>query len=413
MFWANLALGFVAALTLVLIAPFVGDLYKQPSVTALLRILSVAFVISGAAVLQQALLERHLRMRRLAILELVAATAGSVGAVLIAFWGGGVWSLVAMSLITSAVNSALLWIASKWRPSWVFSWPDLQSMLNFSLNLTGFNVVNYFVRNADNLLVGRYLGSEALGYYSMAYRILLLPLTNISSVTERVMFPVYSRIYADLERIRRGYLQTVRGIALITFPLMCGVFALRTPFVLAVFGEEWRPLIVLTAILAPVGLIQSIATSVGSIFMARGRTRLQFMYGLATGVLAVAAFIIGLRWGVYGVAGAYAVFVLAATYPSFAIPFALIDLRFRSFLRALWSIALASAVMCLALAVLEAPTMDRIGPALTLLVLVPLGVAIYALVLRLTDASPLREVIAALRSRPEPGDALVDEAPAE
>jgi len=407
-FWATLALGFLSALTMVLIAPLVGDLYKQPSVALLLRVLSIAFVISGAAVLQQALLERHLRMRQLAILELISAAAGSFLAILVAFLGGGVWSLVTMSLTTAAVNSALLWVANSWRPSRVFSWSDFRSVLNFSLNLTGFNIINYFVRNADNLLVGRYLGSVALGYYSMAYRILLFPLANISSVMGRVMFPVYSRISTDLERFRRGYLLTARAISLATFPLMCGVFALRTPFVLAVFGEKWRPLIVLVAILAPVGLIQSVATTTGSIFMARGRTRLQFMYGLVTGVLAVAAFIIGLRWGVYGVAGAYAVFVLGATYPSFVIPFRLIDLRFGTFLRALWSIVFASSVMCLALVGLERLATGRFGPVPTLLVLVPLGVGIYALALRVTDPSPVREVLAALRSRPEPGDTLVD-----
>lgn len=412
-FWANLGLGVFAALTLVLIAPFVGRFYHQPSVALLLDVLSLAFVISGAAVLQQALLERHLRMRRLALLELISAAAGSIAGIAVALWGGGVWSLVTMTLATAAANSALLWIASRWRPSGVFSWSDLRSVLNFSLNLTGFNVVNYFVRNADNLLVGRYLGSQALGYYSMAYRILLLPITNISSVTQRVMFPVYSRIYSDLERIRRGYLQSVRGIALIAFPLMCGVFALRTPLVLAVFGEKWQPLIVLLAILAPIGLIQSVATTVGSIYMARGRTRLLFMYGLVTGILAVAAFIIGLRWGIYGVAGAYAVFVLGITYPSFAIPFRLIDLRFGAFLRALRSIMFASAVMCLALVGLEALAIDKLGSVLTLLILVPAGAAIYAAVLRVIDPSPMREVLAALRSRPEPGDTLIDQPASE
>jgi O-antigen/teichoic acid export membrane protein len=407
-FWVTVALGFLSSVVMVMIAPLVGDIYRQPEVTPVLRVLSIAFIVSGVTVLQQALLERRLQMRRLAILELVSAVAGSILAVVLAFLGAGVWSLVAMTLMTAAVNSILLWKACDWQPSRTFSRVDFRSVLSFSLNLTGFNIINYVVRNADNLLVGRYLGSGPLGFYSMAYRILLFPLTNISSVTGRVMFPVYSRISSDFERFRRGYLLAARAIALVTFPLMCGVFALRTPFVLAVFGEKWQPLIPLIAILAPVGLIQSVATTTGSIFMATGRTRLQFLYGLVTGVLAVAAFIIGLKWGVNGVAAAYAVFVLIVTYPSFAIPFRLIELRFGTFLHSLRTITVASVIMLAALIGCAHLASGRIGPFVTLLVLVPLGAGVYAAVLRLIDPSPAREVLAALRSRPQEGDAIGD-----
>jgi O-antigen/teichoic acid export membrane protein len=401
-YWINVGLGLLAAVSLTLIAPLVADLYHQPRVTGVLRALSIGFALSGLAVLQQTLFERQLRMRRLAVVEVFSAALGSAVAILVAAAGWGVWSLVVLSLVTAATNSLLLWLWSTWRPSLSFSSADLRSLLHFTLNLAGFNVVNYFVRNADNFVVGRYLGSQPLGYYSMAYRILLFPLVNISSVAERVMFPVFSRVQDDLEKLRRGFLLTARAIALVTFPLMCGVFALRRPFVLAVFGEKWLPLIKLVAILAPVGLVQSVITVLGAVYLARGRTDIQFIYGTITGVMAVGAFIVGLHWGVTGVAAAYAIFVAVTIYPCLAIPFGLIKLRFRVFLRALSTIGLASATMCGALIGVQALLPAGTSPTLTLLLLVPAGGALYLLILRIIDKRPLAEVVAALRSRSGP-----------
>ena len=398
-FWANAGFGLLATLTLVLAAPLIADFYHEAAVTAVVRALSVAFLISALGVLQQSVMERQLRMRRLATLEVSAVAAGSVAAIIAAVAGWGVWSLVVQSLVTAACNTALLWIVSGWFPSWQFSLTELKTTMRFSLSLTGFNVINYFARNADNLLVGRYLGSTALGYYSLAYRILLFPISSISTVVSRVAFPVYSRIRDDLERFRRGYLLAARAIALLTFPLMLGLFALRVPFVLAVFGEEWRPMALLLAILAPVGMLQSVGTTVGTIYMAMGRTDWQLGWGLFSGLVVVAGFVVGLRWGIYGVGAAYAIVSTALSYPGFAIPFRLIGLRIRDLLAALWSIALASCVMCAALIGAETMLPADTRPWMTLAVLVPLGVALYVGVLRVVDVTPMREVLTALRSR--------------
>lgn len=398
-FWANVGFGLLATLALFLMAPLIADFYHDASVTPIVRALSAAFFISALGVLQQSVMERRLHMQRLATLEVSAVAAGSAAAIIAALAGWGVWSLVVQSLVTAALTTTLLWVASDWRPSWHFSLTELKSTMRFSLSLTGFSVVNYFARNADNLLVGRYLGSQALGYYSLAYRILLFPLSSISSVVGRVAFPVYSRIQDDLERFRRGYLLAARAIALVTFPLMLGLLALRDPFVLAVFGEEWRPVALLLVILAPVGMVQSVVTTVGSIYMATGRTDWQLWWGLFYGFVVVAGFVVGLRWGIVGVACAYAIVTVALSYPDLAIPFHLIGLRFRDFLAALWSITLASCVMCVALVGAQAMLPAETRPWMTLAALVPLGVALYVGVLRVIDVTPMREVLTALKSR--------------
>ena len=110
----------------------------------------------------------------------------------------------------------------------------------FSLNLTGFNVFNYFARNADNFLIGRYLGAQDLGYYDLAYRLMLYPLQAISAVIGRVMFPLYSRMQDDLEKFRNIYLSIAWAIALVSFPMMLGLMVVAEPLVLIVFGKQWE-----------------------------------------------------------------------------------------------------------------------------------------------------------------------------
>lgn len=175
-----------------------------------------------------------------------------------------------------------------------------------------------------------------LCYYTLAYRILLFPIQNISGVISRVMFPIYSRFQEDNKRFVEAYFKVAKIIAFISFPLMMGVMALAKPLVLTFLGPKWEPVILLIMILAPVGLVQSIGTTTCSIYQAKGRTDWMFRWGVAAGIVVVAAFSIGIKWGIVGVAVAYAIAsILILGYPNFAIPFRLINLNSFFFLREL------------------------------------------------------------------------------
>ncbi len=193
-FWVNVAFGILAMVVLLLVAPLVGVFYHEPEVVPILRVLSLSFFISGLSILQQSLLERSMNFNFLAKLEIGATICGAVIGILLAFVGAGVWSLVFQSITTVIVTTMFLWILSSWRPELKFSWEQIILISRFSVNLVGFNIFNYFARNMDYLLIGRFLGAQELGYYTLAYRILLFPIQSISNVIRRVMLPIYSRI---------------------------------------------------------------------------------------------------------------------------------------------------------------------------------------------------------------------------
>src|SRR4029077_15629201 len=130
--------------------------------------------------------------------------------------------------------TVFLWRSCRWRPKWLFSGMELRSIASYSLNLSGFNVLNYFSRNADNTIIGRYLGAYQLGFYQLAYNLMLYAVQNISQVMSRVLFAVFAKVQDDPPRFRQAYIKAVSTIAVITFPMMAGVMAVADPFVKAV-----------------------------------------------------------------------------------------------------------------------------------------------------------------------------------
>ncbi len=191
--------------------------------------------------------------------------------------------------------------------------------------------MNYFVRNADYVLIQKYLGQEQLGYYNIAYRMMLYPLQNITAVFSRVMFPLYAKLQGNNPKIREMYVKLANNIALISFPLMLWITASADVLIKSLLGEKWLPTIPLLIILAPIGMIQSVYTPAGTIFKAKGRTDIWFRWGLVTGVIFVTSFVIGLKWGIYGVAVGYLIANLITIYPGLLIPFKLIDLHVGDF----------------------------------------------------------------------------------
>ena len=376
-FWINVFFGLVVMVLLYAASPLVAAFFQEPRVVPILQVLSTTFFISGLSILHQALLQREMAFNHLAKVELSATVVGAFTGIGAALAGWGVWSLVFQSLAVALVTTVLLWVFSAWRPKLIFHVNELRSVAYYSLNLLGFSIFNYFSRNADYLLIGRFLGAEALGYYTLAYRIMLYPLQNVSAVLGRVMFPAFSRLQKQLERFRRSYLRVAVGIALVTFPLMMGLMALAAPFVLAILGERWESVIILLIILAPVGLVQSIGSTVGTIYQAMGRTDWMFRWGVGSSVLVIAAFVIGLRWGIIGVAAAYAIATGLLAYPSFAIPFRLIKLPVRKLAVVLWRPLVSGLIMGAVLSITQHVLPEQITSAQQLALLIPLGGLVY------------------------------------
>jgi PST family polysaccharide transporter len=164
-----------------------------------------------------------------------------------------------------------------------------------------------------------------LGFYAMAYGIMLKPRDAVTGVLMRVLFPAFSRMQDDDERLKAAYLRACGAIAFVTFPMMLGLLAVAQPFVQVVLGEKWLPIVPLICVFAPLGALQSVWSSVGNVFLAKGRADWYFRWGIAGGVLFVTSFFAGLPWGIFGVAVSYALTCAIWSIVSFWIAFKLVN----------------------------------------------------------------------------------------
>ncbi|MDH7482325.1 MAG: MOP flippase family protein [Armatimonadota bacterium] len=348
-FWLNVIAGLILTSAFIICSPLISNFYGEQILRPLTLLISANFAIGSLSIVQRTNFVKTLDFRRLFVADITAVVVSSVVAITMAYAGAGVWSLAAQSVVLTSVTAAMLWLMSAWRPSLIFRWNAIRDLLGFGANLLGTDVLNYWVRNIDYLLIGRFIGSNPLGIYKNAYQVMLFPLTNVSRVISRVMFPALSIIQNEKARVRNIYLQVTRTIALITFPMMAGLFVAVEPLVLAVFGAKWSGMIPLLRVFSIVGLMQSIGTLNGNLYLSQGRADLQFKVSLFVKATAVLGIVIGLRWGIMGVAIGYAVASLLNSYPAFYFAGKLVNLSYWQLWRNLFgvlgcSIAMAAVV---------------------------------------------------------------------
>jgi len=395
-FCLQLFVGITLALLLVAAAPLIAGFYKNPRLAPLCLGIAPTFILTAFLGVPMALLQKNMAFRKIAKIETVAVFFSGAVAILLALNGWGIWSLVVQSLLTALLIAVLSWRLSRWQLSLAFDLSAWRELRRFSSALTGFNLLNYWIRNLDNLLVGKFIGPAALGIYSRAYNLMLYPISQVSSTVSRVMFSAMASIQDQTERLRAIYLRAARLIALVTFPLMIGMAVLADLFIVTVFGPPWQDAAAILRILAIVGLLQSVGTTLGWIYTARGRTDTMLRIGAAAGVVYAAAFIIGLRWGVKGVATAYAASgFLLLWYPSWRIAGRIIGLTFARMVSNLAGIFACSAGMGAAVIALQRFIFLRPG-WISLLALVGAGIMVYLVLIhfsRLVAYQDLRRIL--------------------
>lgn len=384
-------------------AGFLANFMDEPALQGLLQLIGLVLVINSLSMIQRALLEKKMDFKKVILVEKAALLISSAVGIAAAILGFGAASFVLMALSQAVLQLIGFTVFGHWRPRVMFGILELRRMLSYSLNLVGFTIINYFARQSDNFLVGKFIGSGALGIYSVAYRIMLYPLENVSRVLIRVLFPAFSEVKHDNARFKRGYLQAISFIALVTFPLMLGLLAVAPLFVDVVFGEGWEELAPLLMILSVVGLQQSIVTTVGSIYLAKGTTGMMFWIGGINAVVTVLFFLGGVWFGILGMAVAYLIANLLMLYPNLFYAWRQIDLGVAEGVRELMPFFLAAIVMAVGVrAVDHLGFLDLLPDALQLFSLVTIGAGLYSGFVLIAARSKVLALVSLLRRRGAP-----------
>ncbi|MBN1515464.1 lipopolysaccharide biosynthesis protein [Candidatus Sumerlaeota bacterium] len=319
LFWINVTISSTLMLITIALAPLVVWFYGEPRLLNLTIALSLAFIFGGLTVQHQALLRRQMRFTALAVIDTLSLSAGVLTGIACAWAGLGYWSLVLMQLATPFTMAAGVWLACNWRPGLPIRRSGVREMLAFGGYLTSFNIINYFARNLDKILLGRYCGAQATGYYSKAYSLLLLPINQITGPLSAVAIPALSRMQNEPEHFRSFYLKAIKLIAYLTMPFVVAMTVLSTEIVDLVLGRKWYYAGSIFMVLACAAIWAPVTnTAIAWIYTTLGQTRRMFAWACISTTVRIVCFIIGLRWGALGVAAGYTIGTYILIYPVFS-----------------------------------------------------------------------------------------------
>lgn len=317
LYWLNVIAGVGVFGLMVGLIPLLAGFYSEPRLRGLIFWAALSFIIMPFAQQFQILLQKELLFNRLAKVEIIGTVLGTSVAIMAAVLKQGAYSLVWGWLTNAIVRSMLLmglgW--REWRPGFHFARTDLKGYASFGLYQMGERGVNYFSWNLDKLLIGRLLGATALGYYSVAYQLMLRPMSLLNPMVTKVVFPLLSKIQHDNTRLNRGYLQMTEIISFMSMPVYLGMLATARPLMHLLLGKGWDPSVTVFQILVFLGILYSLGNPIGSLLLAKGRADIGFWMNVYSLGIIVVAIWTGSHWGINGVAWALLLSTMLALLP--------------------------------------------------------------------------------------------------
>jgi PST family polysaccharide transporter len=304
-FWFNLAVSSVLGGGLCMASGLIASLVHSPGLSSILRGLAPLLVLSALGGIHSAILKRRLEFKLLAIQNLVCTMTSGIAAIVCAFSGLGVWSLVVQQLSYSLMGSVMLWCSEPWRPGFDFAWQDLKDLFGFSIHITSSAFLDFFNRRSDDFLIGCFLGPVILGYYSLAYKLLLTFTRLINSPFNVVAFAAFSRLQGHDEEMRRFFNHLSRLTGAIALPVFLGLAAIAPEFIAAAFGQRWLVAVPVLRILCMIGVLHCVAFLHGTLVRAVGHADWQMWFTLGGALTNVIGFYCTVRYGILYVAGWY------------------------------------------------------------------------------------------------------------
>lgn len=344
-FWANVVTGVTLCLLMMSLSWPAARFFRNDDVQPVLFVLSFNFILAALRIVQNAQFSRNLQFGKLASLSIWEMLSNSILTIALAVKGFGVWSLVWGRLFGIGMGTLLAWASSPWRPKCVFQFEKFRQLFKFGIHAMSVNILTYLGQNIDYVIVGRFLGTAPLGFYTMAYNLVTLPQRKISSILTSVAFPTFVKIQDDNARVAKNYLKILSYISIITFPVLFGLMMVSPYFVKIVLGEKWLSIVRPMQIMCVLGMLSSIATTMGSIFYAKGRPDIEFKADILNLAALAGALTIGVKFGIVGVAVAVTVVAMIGTPLIFIVITRLIKTTMKAVCRSLYPALISSLSM--------------------------------------------------------------------
>ncbi len=316
LFWLNVALGVTAASLVASLSPAMAWFYHDPRVLWIGLAMAGVVLISSLGVQHRALLQRQMRFAQKAGGDVLALLAGFVAAVVAARFGAGYWSFVVQQYASATVTLLMLFGFCRWLPGLPRRGSGVRPMVKIGANQSASSVLNFANHNVDNVLIGRYVSDAALGFYSLAYRLLMLPIQQINAPLSSVMLPALSRLQHQPKRFARFYYRALGAIVFVAMPVVCFLLVDARSVIELALGSKWLPAVPIFEALGVAAFIGTFNIAGNWVYASLGRTDRRLLWQAIATPVTLVAFFVGLPWGALGVAVSYSVTRVLLVVPS-------------------------------------------------------------------------------------------------
>ena len=297
-FFFNIGISVLAYCILFLIAPFVASFYSMPELCIILRILGLIVIIDSFAAVQMTLMTINLNFKiqtKISIVSLILS--GAIG-IILAYYDFTYWALVIQSLLYGIISTSMFWYFSTWRPSFIFSKKSFNEMFSFGSKILVTSLINTAYGNLYSLVIGKLFSASILGNYSRANSYANFPSSNLTSILQRVTYPVLCKIQDDKTLLSDAYRKLIRTSAFIIFPLMTGLSALSAPFIKTILGEKWSFCAVMLQIICFALMWYPIHAININLLLVKGRSDLLLRLEIIKKILGIIVLCISVPWGI-------------------------------------------------------------------------------------------------------------------
>ncbi len=387
----------VLAAILGITAPLIARFFDESKLVPIIRVLSLQLVLGAFAIIPDSVLQRQFEFRKRSLLDLAATVTGSLITLTIALTGGGVWALVIGSMTTQAFKTIGINLLARCLMWPKFSFAGMGLLLTSGSQVTLGRIIWSIFIQTDAFIAGKWLGKEALGYYSVSMHLASLPTQRISALISQVAFPAFSRIQHDLSRVASHTLLGVRVLSFVVFPVLWGMSSVAPEIVKAILGRQWTEAIIPLQILALVMPLRTISIFLANPIAGLGR----FDVGLANVVLAslvmVTAFVVGVQWGLLGLCFAWLIGTPVVFLANMQQNMRVLKVPLRSLLVSMARPTAAASMMYGIVEICRATVFTQVTDLTRLIILILVGAIAYGVLTLILNRQGLLEVLDLLK----------------
>ena len=322
LYWINVMIGLLVFFLVFVLSGLISDLLNQPEIKPLVQLLAFAFIIIPHGQQFRALLQKELEFSKIGLIEtssiLIGFAITMCSALYYPFAITAIWGYLCMSICKTLMFAV---VGRKiYKPILRFNYKSVSSNIKFGAYLTADALVNQLNSNIATVILSRSLGAVIAGGYNLAYNVAVLPPSRLNPILTRVLFPAFSKIQDDKEKLRTNFYKLLSFVGLINFPVLLGLLTVSDNFVITIFGEKWQFITPILQILCIVGLLRSIGNPIGSLLMAKARVDISFKFNVFKLFLFIPSIWIGATYfGGIGAALGFLIVQVINTYLSYFI----------------------------------------------------------------------------------------------